>query len=50
MRPVLLAQDRASRIAAERPAEVKVLLAQAEQFLAGKHAYFGYLKCPPHPP
>ena len=39
---MLLDQDRASRIAAERPAEVKLLLAQAEHFLVGKHAYLGY--------
>lgn len=41
-RPVLLDQDRARRIAAERPADVKLLLAQAEHFLVGEHAYLGY--------
>ena len=41
-RPVLLDQDRANRIATERPAEVKALIAKAELFLAGEHAYFGY--------
>ena len=41
-RPVLLDQDRASRIAAEHPAEVKALIAEAERFLAGERAYFGY--------
>jgi len=39
-RPVLLAQDRADRIAAERPAEVKALIAEAERFLAGERVYF----------
>ena len=48
-RPVLLAQDRADRIAAERPAEVKALIAEAERFLAGERVYFGYVKMPSSP-
>jgi len=41
-RPVLLDQDRAGLIAAEFPAEVKALLAEADRFLAGERTYFGY--------
>ena len=41
-RPVLLDQDRAGRIAAEQPAEVHALIVEAEGFLAGERAYFGY--------
>ena len=46
-RPVLLAQDRADRIAAERPAEVKALIAEAD--LAGERVYFGYVNVPSSP-
>ena len=45
--PVLLAQDRADRIAAARPAEVKALIAEAD--LAGEHVYFGYVNVPSSP-
>lgn len=41
-RPLLLDQDRARRIAAEQPAEVGRLLAEADRVLAGERAYFGY--------
>ena len=41
-RPVLLDQGRASRIAAEYPAEVEALIAEAERLRAGEHTYFGY--------
>ena len=39
---MLLDQDRASRIATERPAEVNALIDQADRFLAGERVYFGY--------
>jgi len=45
--PVLLAQDRADRIAAARPAEVKALIAEAD--LAGERVYFGYVNVPSSP-
>jgi uncharacterized heparinase superfamily protein len=41
-RAVLLDQDRADLIAADRPAEVKALIAQADLILAGERVYFGY--------
>ena len=41
-RPVLLDQDRARRIAAEHPAEVQALVAEAEKFVSGERTYFGY--------
>ena len=45
--PVLLAQDRADRIAAARQAEVKALIAEAD--LAGERVYFGYVNVPSSP-
>ncbi len=41
-RPVLLDQERARRIAAEHPAHVRAVLAEADRCVAGERAYFGY--------
>lgn len=41
-RPVLLDQQRARRIAAEHPAAVRAILAEADRCVAGERAYFGY--------
>jgi Heparinase II/III-like protein/Heparinase II/III N-terminus len=41
-RPVLLDQDRARRIAAEQPTALRAVLTEAERYLAGERAYFGY--------
>lgn len=41
-RPVLLDQERARRIAAEQPAHVRAVLAEADRCIAGERAFFGY--------
>lgn len=41
-RPLLLDQTHADRLVEEHPSEVRALIAEADQILAGKRAYFGY--------
>jgi hypothetical protein len=41
-RPLLMDLHRARQVGAERPAEVDQMIAEADQILAGEHAYFGY--------
>jgi hypothetical protein len=41
-RPVLLDQQRARQLAGERPADVDLVIAEADRALSGRYAYFGY--------